>query len=153
MRNERVMRKKGAISQLNRERDKDLYRRYRCLAEKHLRLYGRISQGVLLREVVDGEADRYWISAERAYSVVSQLKRGRMPFNGKNITRLYRSLYKDFCDYKAGNPGVSDKRAVEEVVCMKAPCFGVEPRVAGMIIYRMKKERRMEMAARRGRAL
>ena len=67
---------------------------------------------------------------------------------GKNIARLYKSLYEDFCRFKSDNPDMSDRRVVEEVINMQAPCFGLETRVAGMIICKMERKCRKEKIER-----
>lgn len=103
-------------------------------------MYGHICQTLILTQLVSSPANRYWISPERAYSVIAQIRKGTLNVSPrKNICRLYYALYDDFVHYKELHPEVPDTRAAEEVVMLPAPCFGLEPRVAGIIIRKMSR--------------
>lgn len=143
------MRKKGSTPQFYKERHKDLYDNFCQLTKRHLNLYGRVCKTLILTQLVNMPAKRYWISPERAYSVVSQIRKGTLNVNPKKtICRLYYSLYDDFMKYKEQHPEVPDTRAVEEVIQQQAPCFGLEPRVAGIIIRKMSKQCQQEKIRR-----
>lgn len=143
------MRKKGAISQIAKDRNKDLYENYCRLTKRHLSLYGRISKTLILRQLVNSQAKRYWLSSERAYSVISQIRRGTLDVKpDRTICRLYYALYDEFVKYKEENPTMPDTRIMEEVIQMPAPCFGLEPRVADIIIKRISKQCQREKIRR-----
>lgn len=144
-----AMRKKGSLSQLTKGRNKNLYEAFTQLTKKHLNLYGRVCKTLMLTQLVNMPAERYWLSPERAYSVVSQIRKGTLSVNPKKtICRLYYSLYDDFVVYKEKHPDIPDTRAIEEVVQQPAPCFGLEPRVAGIIIKKMSKQCQQEKIRR-----
>lgn len=112
-------------------------------------MYGRVCKTLILTQLVNMPAKRYWLSPERAYSVISQIRKGTLTVDpNKNICRLYYALYDDFKVYKREHPDMPDTRAVEEVIMLPAPCFGLEPRVAGIIIRKMSKQCREEKIRR-----
>lgn len=135
------MRKKGALSQLSKGRNKDLYDNYCSLVKRHLQLYGRVCKSLILTQVINSPASRYWISSERAYAVISQIRKGTLTVNPKkNICRMYYALYDEFIKFKEKHPDIPDTRAVEEVILEPAPCFGLEKRVAEIIIRKVAKQ-------------
>lgn len=143
------MRKKGSVPQFTEKRYQDLYENYTKLVRKHLSLYGRLSRTLLYRQLVNQPAKRYWISPERAYSVISQIRSGTLTVRpDKNVCRLYYSLYDDFKVYKKSHPDMPDSRIVEEVIMQPAPCFGLEPRVAELIINKMSRKCQQEKIRR-----
>lgn len=135
------MRHKGSFSQLRKGRNEDLYDNFCRLTKRHLDMYGRICKTLILAQLVNSTARRYWISPERAYAVISQIRKGTFKVNPKKtVCRLYYALYDDFLTFKAEHPESPDTRAVEDVIQQPAPCFGLEPRVAGIIIRKMSKQ-------------
>lgn len=143
------MRHKGSLSQLSKGRNKDLYENFCNLTKRHLNLYGRVCKTLILAQLVNMPAKRYWLSSERAYSVISQIRKGILNVNPKKtVCRLYYSLYDDFEKYKREHPDMPDTRIAEEVVQLPAPCFGLEPRVAGIIIRKMSKQCQQEKISR-----
>ena len=139
------MRKKGSKFLLERERNEDILRIYRELTKRELNLYGRICHAKLLERVANSQASRYWVSPERASSIIYKMKKG-MSFNGmkKNTIRFYKALYSDYELYKSFHPKMSDRAIVEEVLMQPAPCFLITPRVVGIVIFKMKKQCRQQ---------
>jgi hypothetical protein len=135
------MRKKGSIFILEKERNEDLMRIYREITKKQLNLYGRVCHAKILEKVVNSQASRYWVSPERASSIIYKMEKG-MSFKGmkKNTVLFYKSLYYDYRLYKDFHPKMSTRAIVEEVLMQPAPCFLITPRVAGDVIYKMKKK-------------
>ena len=143
------MRHKGSLSQLNKDKHRDLYENFCRLTNRHLNMYGRICKPLILQQLVNSPAQRYWISSERAYSVISQIRKGTLEVNPKKtICRLYYALYDDFKKYKQLHPEIPDTRAIEEVIQQPAPCFGLEPRVAGIIVKKIAKQCKEEKIRR-----
>lgn len=102
-------------------------------------MYGRVNKPTLLNKVVNMPASRYWISPERGYSVIADIRKGKIATPpSRNKMKLYNALYQEFIMYKEKHPNMSDTRIVEEIVYHPAPCFGLEPRVAGFIIKKME---------------
>lgn len=143
------MRHKGSLSQLSKGRNEDLYERYSQLRKRHLNLYGRICETLILKQLVNSPAQRYWLSSERAYAVISQIRKGTLYVNPKKtICRLYYALYDEFKKYKAEHPEIPDTRIVEDIIYQPAPCFGLEPRVAGIIVKKIARQCKEEKIRR-----
>lgn len=133
------MRKKGAVSELSERRNRDLYEVYCRLLKEQLQMYGRVNKPSLLSKVVNMPASRYWISPERGYSVIADIRKGKInTIPSKNKIKLYNALYQEYLTYKETHPKMSDIKIVEDIVYLPAPCFGIEPRVAGFIIKKME---------------
>lgn len=144
-----TMRHKGSLSQLSKGRNKDLYENFCKLTKRHLTLYGRVCKTLILTQLVNTPAKRYWLSSERAYSVISQIQKGTLTVNPKkSICRLYYALYDEFKVYKKEHPETPDTRIAEIIIYNPAPCFGLEPRVAGAIIRKMSKQCQQEKIRR-----
>lgn len=140
-----TMRKKGSVFLLKKERNEDLMRAYKDVIKKQLALYGRVSQSTLMSNVVNSPAERYWVSSERAYSIILRIEKGELPPKMKsNSRRFYESLYKDFCEYRNTHPDMPIKHIVEIVVQQPAPCFVLSPRIASWIIFKLKQKCRAE---------
>lgn len=143
------MRKKGSKSQVSKGRNADLYENYVRLLKRHLSLYGRVCNPLIFQQLVNSPAKRYWISSERAYSVIIQIRKGTLNVKPtKTICRLYYALYDDFVKYKELHPEIPGTHAIEEVVMLPAPCFGLEPRVADIIIKKISKQCQKEKIRR-----
>ena len=135
------MRKKGSVFLMSNDRDKDLIRAYREVIKKQLNLYGRITATGIMAKVVNSPASRYWVSSERAYSVILKMDKGESISYMKTRAQVfYRSLYKDFCVYRESHSGLPSKYIVEIVIQRPAPCFMISPAFARNIIFRMKKQ-------------
>lgn len=139
------MRKKGSVFIMAKERDKDLMRAYREVIRKELRLYGRVTVTGLMEKVVDSTASRYWVSSDRAYSVILRMDKGEdISYMKDRAQRFYRSLYSDFCKYRESHRGMVAKHIVEIVIQYPAPCFMISPEFAGYIICQTKKKLKEE---------
>lgn len=143
------MRKKGSTFILSDARDNDLIRAYREIIKKQLALYGRIVPTGIANIVVNSPASRYWVSSERACSVILMMDKGKsIDYMKRNTVRFYHALYKDFCKYRSSHPDMCVKHIVEIIIQEPAPCFAISPRVAGSIIFKMKKKCQQEIIHR-----
>lgn len=139
------MRKKGSVFLMSEERDMDLMRAYREIIKKQLSLYGRITATGIMKKVVNSPASRYWVSSERAYSVILKMDKGKsISYMKTRAEVFYRSLYRDFCVYRESHPNLPAKYIVEIVIQNPAPCFMISPAFAGNIIGKMKQKCREE---------
>lgn len=135
------MRKKGSVFMLEDKRDRDLMRVYRKTITDHLNTRGAIDMKQALPQIVNSPAARYWVSTDRACSVVYKMNKGIALAGMKENTLLfYQALYREFTVYQALHPELPIKHIVEIIVQNPAPCFLLSPRVAGMVIHKMKKK-------------
>lgn len=138
------MRKRGSVFILSQERDKDLFRAYRVVLRKQLQLYGRVTLTGIMEKVVNSPASRYWVSSDRAYSVILRMDKGQPVRMKPRAKVFYKSLYKDFCIYREKHPELPIKHIVEIVIQQPAPCFMISSEFARMIIFKMRKLCRQE---------
>lgn len=135
------MRKKGSVFILEDRRDRDLMRVYREVITQQLNTIGAIDMKQALSQIVNSPASRYWVSTDRAYSIICKMNKGisliRMK---KNTIIFYQTLYSEYLNYKSLHPELPIKHIVEIIVQNPSPCFLLSPRVAGMIIHKMKKK-------------
>lgn len=135
------MRKKGNVFLLEEERNKDLMRVYREVITHQLQAKGAINMKQALALIVNSPSSRYWVSTDRACSIIYKMNKGvSLDKMKRNTLIFYRALYADFLNYKSLHPELPIKHIVEIIVQNPAPCFLLSPRVAGMIIYKMKKQ-------------
>lgn len=136
------MRKKGSIFVLEEQRNRDLLRAYREVITRQLDTEGKIgNMGQVLMKVVNSPASRYWVSTDRACSVIYRMNKGQTINWTKDNKRIfYDSLYREFLKYKEANPCMPIKHIIEIIVLKSAPCFPLSPRVAGFMIHKTKKK-------------
>lgn len=134
-----IVRRKGSVSEFTERRNRDLYAQYCALVKRQLQLYGRVNKAALLKQVVNMPASRYWLSPERGYSIVTKIKRGELttPLT-RNKRLLYMALFEEYMVYKEHHPNTPDSHIMGIITEHPAPCFGLEPRVAGFIIKKME---------------
>lgn len=87
------MRKNGSVFSMMRERNLDLLRAYREALNRNMRSDKDLVYMDLLTETVASQASRYWVSVERASSVIYQMNKGAMPKGMKDNAKVfYKSL-------------------------------------------------------------
>lgn len=136
------MRKKGSVFVLEEQRNRDLLRAYREIITQQLEIDGQISNmSQILKKVVNSTATRYWVSTDRACSIIYRMHKGeQISWTKINKRIFFDSLYQDFLRYKATSPDMPIKHIIEIIVMNPAPCFPLSPRVAGFIIHKTKKK-------------
>ena len=134
------MRKEGAVFSMTRERNLDLLRAYRETLYKCMETDEELVYMNILRATVNSPASRYWVSVERASSVIYQMNKG-IPVKMKENSRFfYESLFREFKEYRETHPDMPIKHIISIVIERPAPCFVLAPESAKSIISKMKKE-------------
>lgn len=120
------MKKKGNNCEFTRERDAALMAAYRQeLSETGATSLENIAAGVARRP-----SSRFWVSEERAVSVVSAMLRG-LDVTGNmhpSKRRMYEEIYRRIKIVRSREPDSSLVSAVSEVIYSEAPEFYLSPR-------------------------
>lgn len=126
---------------MTRERNLDLLRAYREALDRNMRSDKDLVYMDLLTETVSSQASRYWVSVERASSVIYQMNKGNMPKGMKeNAKVFYMSLFERFESYRSEHHKMPIKHIVSVIIESPAPCFVLTPESAKAIISKMRKE-------------
>lgn len=127
----------GAILEFTRQRNDELMRAYRT----QLRLSPHISMARVSAAIVRMPAPRFWVSEERAASVVTLLLAGRdLPPNMRPTkVRMFSEIFRRYLALRDRHPDASLQDLVSQVVNSSAPEFYMLPRSAMDIIYKIKK--------------
>lgn len=135
------MRKNGSVFSMMRERNLDLLRAYREALNRNMRSDKDLVYMDLLTETVASQASRYWVSVERASSVIYQMNKGAIPKGMKDNAKVfYKSLFEKFVSYRSDHPKMPIKHIVSIIIESPAPCFVLTPESAKAIISKMRKE-------------
>lgn len=87
------MRKEGSVFSMMRERNLDLLRAYRKVINENMRSDKELVYMDILTQTVNSGASRYWVSRERAFSVIYQMNKEREPPSMKDKAKIF---YKRF---------------------------------------------------------
>lgn len=120
------MKKTGNTCDFAEERDAALMAAYR----RELRESDHVSLDSISEGVARRPCSRFWVSEERAVSVVSAMLRGiniteRMHASKR---RMYDEIYRRFLIVRSRRPTASLVSAVAEVIYTEAPEFYLSPR-------------------------
>lgn len=130
------MKYSGSIFEFTHQRNADLMRAYR----HHAALMARIDNVELGRRVVNSPSVRFWVSAERATVVVSQLLRGLPVLRSmrRHKREMFEEIYRRFLHLRRSMPAARIIDIVSVVVDSPAPRFYMTPRSAIETIYKIK---------------
>lgn len=139
------MKKLGSTSDFTPQRDSELYSRFKEL----LAASGSAPLRQLFGQAAAMPASRFWVSAERAAIVISDLRNGRNIEVTEKMTpmrqRMYAELRRRVDVILRDSPQICLAHAVEEAVQQPAPEFYLTDESARLIIYRHR--RRLKAAA------
>lgn len=119
------------------ERNADLMRAYRkCLASFH----GHIDSDRLWKDVANTPSCRYWVSEERAYTVVRRMLNGEdVPCTQKEKRDMYHEIAWRTERLQKKHPYLGLKTCVSIVVNSKAPRFFMTPLSVRETIYKIRR--------------
>lgn len=131
------MKHKGCILEFTEERNKELLRAFRMAIDKAKIIdFAEIS-----KEVVNTPCKRFWVSEERAMTVVAAMMRGKPILCAMLPTKreMFKEIYKRVIALKKKRPKATLSQLVANVVYSPAPKFYMRPRCAMEIIYKIKR--------------
>lgn len=144
-----AMKRKGAYSSYNQERDEDLIRAYR---QKVIEADTVVVRDIF-DEVVNSPASRFYVSERRAAIVISYMLQGRkvVEYMSDLKREMYNEIYRRVLTLMKERGKCTLSRLVSEVVNSPAPKFYLTPGSAKVIYYRSRNrwfERQKALARR-----
>lgn len=116
----------------------------RCLAEAP-----HIVLADVFRRVSLSPASRFWVSEERASTVVLAMLAGRiLPPMRQNRREMFQEIFSRFIRLRRDRPDLSFPEAISIVVCQPAPKFYLTPRTVEEFIRRIKARKRKNKIAK-----
>lgn len=127
----------GSAFEYAEERNDDIMRAY----TQELAHCNRIYLPQVFDRVVNMPSKRFWVSAERAAIVISNMMRGDKLINMRPTKReMFREIYSRAMALKEKNPNMSLYELALTVVQEPAPKFYLTAGSAKAIIYRIRKQ-------------
>lgn len=131
------MKRRGCTVEYARERNADLLRAIRkCFAQcRH------ISMPEICAKAVKMPASRFWVSPERACTVVAKLDAGR-PLGAMRSTKreMFKEIHRRVCLLRQSMPSAPLSHLVEIVIHQPAPEFYLAPGTVYLLFYQTRKE-------------
>lgn len=129
------MKYRGSILDFTKRRNENLMRVYR----EKLNLMSIVVMPQIFELVAESQADRFWVSEERAAIVISAMAVGKpLPRMRRNKREMFEEIYRRFLIARRGSPQTSLYELVTKIVNQPAPKFYLTPRTVGEFIYRIK---------------
>ena len=130
------MKHPGSTFEYEDQRNEDLMRAYRT--EIHEARHIRVAN--LFQQVVERPSERFWVSEERAFIVISYMSKGDTLEDMRPLKReMYEEIYRRNLKLKDKYPDRTMRQLVSIVVNQPAPKFYIEPASARVIICKIKK--------------
>jgi hypothetical protein len=126
----------GSISDFVPQRNNELIRAFRKIL--HESSYIKIKE--VTNRLVNMPASRFWVSEERASTVVSAMVAGRgLPKNMRPSKReMFTEIYNRVVEMRKTNPKAPIRELAAIAVNTPAPKFYMCPRSALVVIYKIK---------------
>jgi len=129
------MRKKDCIFEYKEEHEKDFIRAYREFASQ----YRFKNMSDLFDTLVKMPSRRFWVSEERATTVIAAMFRGDTLSSMRPTTRaMYREIFQRCTEILHSDSTVPLRKAVAAVVRQPAPSFYMTPGSAKVLFYRIR---------------
>lgn len=132
------MKGKGCIPNYSEERIDDLMTSYTSLLASY---DGYIDPEELFQRVVEMPSKRFWVSAERAAIVLSNMEKGdTFDSMGRTRREMFHEIYRRAKEMQKKNPTMSIRQLAIQVVYQPAPKFYLTAGSARVIISRVRRE-------------
>ena len=134
------MKHKGNDMLFKRQRNNELMAAYRRIAKDVTHFNVQTHFGLVACQ----PCSRFWVSEERAASVIGAMQRGDDALHGMRPTKqaMYREIHKRAARLLQERPSLTLADAAFLAVNSVAPCFYMTPRYAREIIYKMLRQAR-----------
>lgn len=116
-------------------------RAYKKQISLHFQSKEPIRLSDVFKRVAEMPSERFWVSEERAFIVISEMFRGKkMEKMGKMKREMFYEIYKRTLELKEAYPELSLRMIVEKVCIQPAPKFYLTPKTIKVIIYKIKRQ-------------
>lgn len=131
------MKKQGSILEFTEQRNKELMKAFTMALGKA----SFIDIKIIATEIVNTPCSRFWVSEERAASVIRAIRKNKNVLSCMRPTKreMFIEINKRVKQLRKSTPNSSLPQLVEKVVNSPAPKFYMKPRCAMEIIYKIKK--------------
>lgn len=130
-----VMKYFGSILDFTQQRNADLLRAFRTLVADA----DYIVMPDIFQRLAESPASRFWVSEERAATVVSAMLAGRpLPRMRRCKHEMFQEIFRRFLIARELHPDETIPSLVADIVNQSAPKFYLTPRTVGQFIYRIK---------------
>lgn len=128
----------GCTLEFTAERNKQLIQAFRraLAAHKHI----EINQ--IAHEVVNTPCTRFWVSEERAVTVINALIKNKpiLRVMRQSKREMFREIYARYRKLRKIHPTLPVKQIVAKIINSPAPKFYMQPRCAIEIIYKLRRQ-------------
>lgn len=121
----------GSISDWKAQRYRNIMREYR----KYVQLVSVVNMEECFDYISRQTAERFYISEERAFVVISAILNGKQITTNPNRNAMFKEILVRVKKYMASNKGCGLKDAIFHVVNQPAPSFYITPGSIKMIFY------------------
>lgn len=136
------MKQRGSQFEYQEERDADLMKVYNEILEKEKFPFHLMD---VMKKVVHHSSKAFWVSTQRAFNVISRMRRGEDPeLKCENKRLMFEEIYRRVRELEDKHPEERLFLLVEQVVFTEAPSFYMTPASAKVIIHKIKKKWRKE---------
>lgn len=129
------MRRIGSSLDYTHERNRDIIRAYRSIVAD----LDVVDERLTFELLSVAPASRFWVSAERAAVVVSDLIRQRpLPDMNPLRRRMFIEIMRRYIALRKHRPGLPLSHVIGEIVAQPAPEFYLSPRTLAEYVRRIK---------------
>jgi hypothetical protein len=130
------MKHKGSIIDFTSQRNNEIIRTYRTIIAHT----DRIDRNKVFAQVAGSPCSRFWVSEERAYTVVRDILKGRPILFTMLPSRreMFEEIYRRVCIVRTDNPELPLSEVVWGVVNSPAPKLYMTTSTIETIIYRTR---------------
>lgn len=136
------MKHKGCTLEFAEQRNRELLRAFK----KEIAESERIDTMKIAYKIVDTKCSRFWVSEERALSVIAKIFKGEDILKSMRGTKreMFLEIYRRVADLRKSHPKASLTSLIAKVINAPAPKFYMKPRCAMEIIYKIRKPLRKQ---------
>lgn len=131
------MRHKGSISEEAIAMREDFYKAYKNV----LASISYINLRDVIRQVINSPAPKFYVSLERALSVMQKIKKGEdISYMSESRKEMYAEIYNRVQTFLNDHPSSTIKDALQKILSSPAPKFYINEGTAIVTLHYIKKQ-------------